>query len=185
VTAAEATAKVVAERLVEHLEQSGFVVMRKPIPGIGTAAIQAHGVRAARPEGRRRRVSVTLDSPVERERYYCFPELQTNWQELPSEKALGCIPLHCRRRRQSLGRPHSFPVPCNRSGKQYCIAILTAIPGLLIVIGNAAIASATIKVERRNRVWGVSPIACSIDLPRSQRAARPRRELQRRDTPAG
>jgi hypothetical protein len=34
VTAAEATAKVVAERLVEHLEQSGFVVMRKPIRGI-------------------------------------------------------------------------------------------------------------------------------------------------------
>lgn len=34
-TAAEATAKVVAERLVEHLEQSGFVVMRKPIPRIG------------------------------------------------------------------------------------------------------------------------------------------------------
>ena len=30
--AAEFTAKVVAERLVAHLEQSGFVVMRKPIP---------------------------------------------------------------------------------------------------------------------------------------------------------
>jgi hypothetical protein len=29
--AAEVTAKVVAERLVEHLEQSGFVVMRKPV----------------------------------------------------------------------------------------------------------------------------------------------------------
>jgi hypothetical protein len=30
--AAEVTAKVVAERLVAHLEQSGFVIMRKPIP---------------------------------------------------------------------------------------------------------------------------------------------------------
>lgn len=30
--AAEVTAKVVAERLVAHLEASGFVVMRKPIP---------------------------------------------------------------------------------------------------------------------------------------------------------
>jgi hypothetical protein len=28
-------AKIVAERLVEHLEQSGFVVMRKPVPAIG------------------------------------------------------------------------------------------------------------------------------------------------------
>jgi hypothetical protein len=30
--AAEVTAKIVAERLVAHLEQSGFVIMRKPIP---------------------------------------------------------------------------------------------------------------------------------------------------------
>jgi hypothetical protein len=30
--AAEVTAKVVAERLVVHLEQSGFVIMRKPPP---------------------------------------------------------------------------------------------------------------------------------------------------------
>jgi hypothetical protein len=30
--AAEVTAKVVAERLVAHLERSGFVIMRKPIP---------------------------------------------------------------------------------------------------------------------------------------------------------
>jgi hypothetical protein len=30
--AAEITAKVVAERLVAHLEASGFVIMRKPIP---------------------------------------------------------------------------------------------------------------------------------------------------------
>jgi hypothetical protein len=30
--AAEVTAKVVAERLVVQLEQSGFVIMRKPIP---------------------------------------------------------------------------------------------------------------------------------------------------------
>jgi hypothetical protein len=30
--AAEVTAKVVAERLVAHLEASGFVIMRKPIP---------------------------------------------------------------------------------------------------------------------------------------------------------
>jgi hypothetical protein len=30
--AAEVTAKVLAERLVAHLEQSGFVVMRKPAP---------------------------------------------------------------------------------------------------------------------------------------------------------
>jgi hypothetical protein len=30
--AAEATAKVVAERLVAHLERAGFVIMRKPIP---------------------------------------------------------------------------------------------------------------------------------------------------------
>jgi hypothetical protein len=29
---AEVTAKVVAERLVAHLERSGFVIMRKPIP---------------------------------------------------------------------------------------------------------------------------------------------------------
>ena len=33
--AAETTAKIVAERLVAHLEQSGFVIMRKPIPAIG------------------------------------------------------------------------------------------------------------------------------------------------------
>jgi hypothetical protein len=33
--AAEVTAKVVAERLVAHLEASGFVMMRKPIPAIG------------------------------------------------------------------------------------------------------------------------------------------------------
>jgi hypothetical protein len=33
--AAEVTAKVVAERLVAQLEQSGFVVMRKPTPGLG------------------------------------------------------------------------------------------------------------------------------------------------------
>jgi hypothetical protein len=33
--AAEVTAKVVAERLVAHLEQSGFVIMRKPILAIG------------------------------------------------------------------------------------------------------------------------------------------------------
>ena len=33
--AAEVTAKVVAERLVAELEQSGFVFMRKPIPAIG------------------------------------------------------------------------------------------------------------------------------------------------------
>lgn len=33
--AAEVTAKVVAERLVAHLERSGFVVMRKPIPNHG------------------------------------------------------------------------------------------------------------------------------------------------------
>jgi hypothetical protein len=25
-------AKIVAERLVEHLERSGFVIMRKPVP---------------------------------------------------------------------------------------------------------------------------------------------------------
>jgi hypothetical protein len=30
--AAEVTAKVVAERLVAHLERSGFVIMRKPPP---------------------------------------------------------------------------------------------------------------------------------------------------------
>lgn len=33
--AAEVMAKVVAERLVAHLEASGFVIMRKPIPRIG------------------------------------------------------------------------------------------------------------------------------------------------------
>jgi hypothetical protein len=33
--AAEVTAKVVAERLVAHLEASGFVIMRKPIRAIG------------------------------------------------------------------------------------------------------------------------------------------------------
>jgi hypothetical protein len=32
---AEVTAKVVAERLVAHLEQSGFVIMRKPTPASG------------------------------------------------------------------------------------------------------------------------------------------------------
>lgn len=32
----EVTAKVVAERVVEHLERSGFVIMRKPVP-IGCA----------------------------------------------------------------------------------------------------------------------------------------------------
>ena len=33
--AAEVTAKVVAERLVAHLEGSGFVIMRKSVPAIG------------------------------------------------------------------------------------------------------------------------------------------------------
>jgi hypothetical protein len=33
--AAETMAKLVAERLVEHLERSGFVVMRKPAPATG------------------------------------------------------------------------------------------------------------------------------------------------------
>ena len=33
--AAEVTASVVAERLVEHLERSGFVIMRKPVPAMG------------------------------------------------------------------------------------------------------------------------------------------------------
>ena len=33
--AAETMAKIVAERLVEHLERSGFVIMRKPVPAIG------------------------------------------------------------------------------------------------------------------------------------------------------
>ena len=33
--AAEVTAKVVAERLVAHLEASGFVIMREPIPATG------------------------------------------------------------------------------------------------------------------------------------------------------
>jgi hypothetical protein len=33
--AAETMAKIVAERLVEHLSASGFVVMRKPIPAAG------------------------------------------------------------------------------------------------------------------------------------------------------
>jgi hypothetical protein len=28
-------AKIVAERLVEHLDRSGFVIMRKPVPGGG------------------------------------------------------------------------------------------------------------------------------------------------------
>lgn len=35
--AAEVTAKVVAERLVAQLEQSGIVTMRKPGPAIGAA----------------------------------------------------------------------------------------------------------------------------------------------------
>jgi hypothetical protein len=30
--AAEVTAKIVAERLMAHLERSGFVIMHKPIP---------------------------------------------------------------------------------------------------------------------------------------------------------
>ena len=33
--AAEVTAKVVAERLVGHLQASGFVIMRKPITAVG------------------------------------------------------------------------------------------------------------------------------------------------------
>ena len=33
--AAETMAKLVAERLVEHLERSGFVIMRKPVPAMG------------------------------------------------------------------------------------------------------------------------------------------------------
>jgi hypothetical protein len=37
--AAETRAKVVAERLVEHLSASGFVVMRKP-PGGGTSPLR-------------------------------------------------------------------------------------------------------------------------------------------------
>jgi hypothetical protein len=35
--AAETISKAVAERLVAHLEQSGFVIMRKPIPLGGSA----------------------------------------------------------------------------------------------------------------------------------------------------
>jgi hypothetical protein len=35
--AAEVGAKVVAERLVAHLERSGFVIMRKPTPLGGSA----------------------------------------------------------------------------------------------------------------------------------------------------
>ena len=45
--AAETMAKIVAERLVEHLERSGFVVMRKPVPGGG-----AGGNPGARSPGR-------------------------------------------------------------------------------------------------------------------------------------
>ena len=45
--AAEVTAKVVAERLVAHLERSGFVIMRKPIPALG-----AGGNPGARAPGR-------------------------------------------------------------------------------------------------------------------------------------
>jgi hypothetical protein len=37
--AAETMAKIVAERLVEHLSASGFVIMRKPIVG-GSAPLQ-------------------------------------------------------------------------------------------------------------------------------------------------
>jgi hypothetical protein len=37
--AAETMAKIVAERLVEHLNASGFVVMRKPVVG-GTSPLQ-------------------------------------------------------------------------------------------------------------------------------------------------
>jgi hypothetical protein len=33
--AAETMAKIVAERLVEQLKRSGFVIMRKPVPGGG------------------------------------------------------------------------------------------------------------------------------------------------------
>jgi hypothetical protein len=33
--AAETMAKIVAERLAEHLERSGFVIMRKPVPASG------------------------------------------------------------------------------------------------------------------------------------------------------
>jgi hypothetical protein len=36
--AAEMMSKIVAQRLVRHLEQSGFVVMRKP-PGVGAASL--------------------------------------------------------------------------------------------------------------------------------------------------
>jgi hypothetical protein len=37
--AAETMAKIVAERLVEHLERSGFVIMRKPIAVGGTSPL--------------------------------------------------------------------------------------------------------------------------------------------------
>jgi hypothetical protein len=37
--AAETVAKIVAERLVEHLSASGFVIMQKPIAG-GTSPLQ-------------------------------------------------------------------------------------------------------------------------------------------------
>jgi hypothetical protein len=41
--AAEIMARIIARRLVEHLAQSGFVVMRKP-PVLGAAAIgRGHG----------------------------------------------------------------------------------------------------------------------------------------------
>ena len=39
----EIMARIVAERLVEHLERSGFVIMKKP-PAIGGAALgRGHG----------------------------------------------------------------------------------------------------------------------------------------------
>ena len=36
--ASEFMARIVAKRLVEHLEQSGFVIMKRP-PGVGAAAL--------------------------------------------------------------------------------------------------------------------------------------------------
>jgi hypothetical protein len=38
------TASVVAERLVAHLERSGYVIMRKPVPALG--AVGNPGARA-------------------------------------------------------------------------------------------------------------------------------------------
>jgi hypothetical protein len=60
--AAEVMARIVAERLVEHLAQSGFVVMRRPVSDGGAGGNPGARGLAARLARRPRTSFVSIDS---------------------------------------------------------------------------------------------------------------------------